>query len=339
MRSFFFCIVFTAFLLSCKYEPLNLQLAGAVAKTNRADDRSVLVRESLFVNKNSLSFLVIGDFGIHGKEPQRMVANAMGTVADKLNASFIVSTGDNFYPNGVSSVEDEGWKSSFENVYTAPSLQKDWYVVLGNHDYKGNIEAQVRYSSTHPRWHMPAPYFSKTFAINGDTTNQVLLIFIDTNPLSPSYHNPGEYQKNAQMQDTLAQKKWLEAVLQQDTAHIRWRIVVGHHPLFTGGNYKNDRSVREIKASLQPLLDRYGVDAYISGHDHGLQCIKPEGRTHYFISAGGAGHYDKVSLYPQYGRFAAAASGFMTFSLTKNEMLVQVVDGSSKVLYKEIITK
>lgn len=337
-RSFFY-IVLVVLLLSCKYEPLNLQLAGAVAKADMADDRSALVKESLFVNKNSLSFLVIGDFGIHGKGPQRAVANAMGAVADKLNASFIVSTGDNFYPNGVTSVKDEGWTTSFENVYTAPSLQKDWYVVLGNHDYKGNIQAQVSYSSLHTRWHMPAPYFSKIFAINGDTANQLLMVFVDTNPLSPSYYNSGAYQKNVQLQDSLAQKKWLKAVLQQDTAHIRWRIVVGHHPLFTGGHYKKDRSVQEIKASLQPLLDEFGIDAYISGHDHGLQCIKPEGRTHYFISAGGSGHYDKVSLYPQYGRFAAATTGFMAFSLTKNELLVQVVDSSSKVLYKEIITK
>lgn len=32
---------------------------------------------------------------------------------------------------------------SYENVYTAPSLQVPWYVVAGNRDYYGNVTGEV----------------------------------------------------------------------------------------------------------------------------------------------------------------------------------------------------
>jgi len=37
-------------------------------------------------------------------------------------------------------------------VYTAPSLQKRWYAVEGNHDHKGNVSAEVDYTKLSKRW-------------------------------------------------------------------------------------------------------------------------------------------------------------------------------------------
>ena len=71
----------------------------------------------------------------------------MGVVAKKFKAEFVVSTGDNFYPNGVRSTRDYNWIASFENIYTAQSLQTDWFVVLGNHDYRGDPQAEIDYSA------------------------------------------------------------------------------------------------------------------------------------------------------------------------------------------------
>ncbi|XWS50873.1 hypothetical protein CRYUN_Cryun12cG0127000 [Craigia yunnanensis] len=38
---------------------------------------------------------------------------------------------------------DPEFKDSFTKIYTANSLQKEWYIVLGNHDYKGDVQAQL----------------------------------------------------------------------------------------------------------------------------------------------------------------------------------------------------
>jgi len=81
-----------------------------------------------------ISFLAVGDWGRDGAFHQAEVAARMGETATALYADFVISVGDNFYEDGVASVDDPKWKTSFEDVYTAPSLQIPWYVALGNHD-------------------------------------------------------------------------------------------------------------------------------------------------------------------------------------------------------------
>jgi tartrate-resistant acid phosphatase type 5 len=53
----------------------------------------------------------------------------MGLVGEKLSADFIISTGDNFYNDGLSGDNDTAFfKASFTEIYTAESLQKPWYI-------------------------------------------------------------------------------------------------------------------------------------------------------------------------------------------------------------------
>ena len=51
----------------------------------------------------------------------------MGKVGEKLDIDFVISTGDNFYDNGLTGVDDPAFEESFSKIYTAPSLQKLWY--------------------------------------------------------------------------------------------------------------------------------------------------------------------------------------------------------------------
>ncbi|KAG5395033.1 hypothetical protein IGI04_024996 [Brassica rapa subsp. trilocularis] len=91
----------------------------------------------------TLSFLVVGDWGRRGSYNQSQVARQMGKTGMNLNIDFVISTGDNFYDDGITSPYDCQFQDSFTNIYTAPSLQKPWYNVLGNHDYRGNVDAQI----------------------------------------------------------------------------------------------------------------------------------------------------------------------------------------------------
>ncbi|MEO7992031.1 MAG: metallophosphoesterase, partial [Chryseolinea sp.] len=109
-------------------------------------------------------FLIVGDWGRNGQGDTQDVADWMGVAANQVNAKFVISTGDNFYCCGVASTEDYQWVSSFENVFRSHSLQIPWYVTLGNHDYQGNVQAQIDYGKKNQRWKMPDRYFTKVLS-------------------------------------------------------------------------------------------------------------------------------------------------------------------------------
>jgi len=93
----------------------------------------------------AVSFLVVGDWGQHGSSDQRRVARSMGATAEKLGASFVISTGTTSTGRG-RSADDAQFRATFDYVYTDKSLQIDWFPVLGNHDYHGKPDAEVEYS-------------------------------------------------------------------------------------------------------------------------------------------------------------------------------------------------
>jgi tartrate-resistant acid phosphatase type 5 len=112
---------------------------------------------------NSLSFIIIGDFGYYGKGNQMLTAKSLGNFCAKNKCDFILSTGDNFYPAGVNSVNDVHWKQSFEDVYNHDSIKNlKWYSILGNRDYRQNPTSQIEYSSlkSNISWNMMNNYFS-----------------------------------------------------------------------------------------------------------------------------------------------------------------------------------
>mmetsp|Transcript_13939 Transcript_13939/g.40840 ORF Transcript_13939/g.40840 Transcript_13939/m.40840 type:complete len:351 (-) Transcript_13939:233-1285(-) len=120
------------------------------------------------------TFLSIGDWGDRRAE---RVAKAMGDYSPE----FILALGDNFYNSGVSSVDDRQFKTTFENQFSAESLQVPWYICAGNHDYYGGsagIDAEIQYSSKSDRWVYPELYFSKE--VQGSDGTSFLVVSTDT---------------------------------------------------------------------------------------------------------------------------------------------------------------
>lgn len=282
------------------------------------------------VNQKAINFIVMGDWGRNGEGHQKAVALQMGKTAAEASVDFIISTGDNFYPKGVISEFDPHWKYSYEDIYTAFSLQWDWHPVLGNHDYGANPDAQVAYSSVSRRWQMPARYYTKEFSMNGDTTQKLLIVFIDSTPLIKSYYKAKGH--HVQDQDSTAQKIWLEKVLATASANVKWKLLVGHHPMYTGGGRTEADDTKSIRRILEPLCKKYTVDAYLAGHEHSLQYIITPGlMVNHFIS-GAASERTPVRMLAN-SKFAASQYGFMLFSVTPNKMVVQVIDEKGAILY------
>src|SRR5690554_1759402 len=289
--------------------------------------------------EDSFSFIVLGDFGRVGDYYQKDVAREMGHATIALEADFVLSVGDNFYPNGVQSTQDYHWISSFESIYKDPGLYTDWYVALGNHDYRGNVQAQIDYSNISRRWNMPDRYYSKIFELdNGD---KLLMVVMDTNPYIDGYYGNSEKYPDIEKQDTLAQTQWIKEQLDIKDPSVRWKIVVGHHPMYSGGKRKNSEDTLLFEKKFADLFDQYKVDAYICGHEHDLQIIKPKGRyTTQFLS--GAASEVRATGEREGTIFAADMPGFMIFSIKDNQLLVQSVkanENGAKVLNKHKIIK
>ena len=292
--------------------------------------------DTLIKNPLALNFIVMGDWGRNGADHQKEVAVQMDKTATEGLSQFTIAAGDNFYPSGVISQWDPLWRYSFEDIYTGFHLQWDWYPVLGNHDYKSDPDAEVAYTKVSRRWKMPARYYSKLISIPGDTASKVLFIFIDTNPFIPEFYSNPDYGPNVRTQDSTRQKKWIGKELSNTSPRIKWKIVVGHHPMFTGGIRTEAYDTRAIRNSLKPLFDKYKVDAYLAGHEHSLQHIIVDS-VHHFIS-GSASERTTAVLIPG-SRLAASAYGFMLFSVTGNKLLVQTIDYTGKIIYTTEINK
>lgn len=294
--------------------------------------------QTLQVPPRASHFIVFGDWGRFGDDHQIQVAEQMAKTAREVHVDFFVNVGDNFYPKGVASTQDPHWKYSLEEIYKDFSLQKEWYSILGNHDYMGDPDAQVAYSKISRRWIMPGRYFAKTLGLRDGSGKKMKFTFIDTNPLIPEFYTNTEYGPNVKTQDTTAQKAWIKEQITQLDPQVGWNIVVGHHPMYTGSIARREGyDTRRIRHSLKQLFIDSKVDAYLSGHDHSLQHIKPAGGIHHLIS-GSASEATQVDAL-EYSQFAAKAYGFLLFSVTSTEMVVHAIDHTGQVLYRTQIKK
>ena len=286
----------------------------------------IIATEPAPFDTSAFNYLVVGDWGRNGFFNQAEVADAMGEIGEPLRSRFTISTGDNFYTSGVTSTEDVKWERSYERIYTAPILQSRWYSTLGNHDWQGNVQAQIDYTDLSDRWYLPAQYYAEEMRM--DDSTRVLFVFIDTTPLaySPEYEerfdDSGDWDPEGQLE-------WIEETLAGSDAP--WKIVVGHHPVYVGSVRYNDNPL--LIETLVPLFERYGVQAYIAGHDHNLQHHRPKGSTvDYFVS--GAGSLLREVIETPNTLFALKVAGFMAFSMTRDVMEVHAYDEDSNLVYR-----
>lgn len=243
-----------------------------------------------------LRVLVISDFG----HPNPQLAAAMHAYATIHGfPDCVLGLGDNFYEAGVSSVDDPQFASSWRDVYLVhESLRCPWHLVLGNHDYRGDPEAQVAYSSSEHNsdrvWNMPAKNYSFS-------AGPVDFFALDTNACS--WETRESHPDTAE--ELFEAVRALDQQLQRSDP-ARLRVVVGHHPMYTRGlhhsksgqllrnpaftyTYKGEHSL--VGYDLENVLARHGVPLYLSGHEHVLQYHLARGVHHFVCGAAFESHF------------------------------------------------
>ena len=244
--------------------------------------------------------LAFGDFG-DGSAAQKQVAEAMLAYHRRSRFDFAVTVGDNFYSIGMASPDDERWKTWWSDLYDP--LRIPFYATLGNHDWgqPNSPAAEIVFSQRSPSWRMPAAYY--TF-----TAGEAQFFAVDTDVISEK------------------QLLWLQEEL--DASKARWKVVYGHHPIYSEGAHEDNNT--KIDQLLPLLRDR--ADIYLAGHDHDMQHLRPEGRLHFFV-AGSGGKLRPIEPGPR-SLFAKSAHGFAVLEVRGDSLAVAFVDVSGQELYR-----
>ncbi len=262
-------------------------------------------------------FVALGDAGT-GSDDQYAVADAVAAVCERNGCDFALYLGDNFYNDGVTSVDDSQWQETFEQPYAA--LDFKFYAVLGNHDYGsggGGFEidralAQVEYSSHSDKWVMPDTFYTHT---KGD----VGFFGLDTTAL--------DWAK------TEEQAAWLPGALA--STNTKWKIAYGHHPYISNGDHGN------ANENFGPFFEDQlcgQVDVYLCGHDHDLQWLEPTCGTEFVVSGAAAKLRDLAgNENPSF--FQQSHLGFLWVEIDGNTFTGVIYDDQGNELYRRSIQK
>ncbi len=243
--------------------------------------------------------VALGDTGT-GDGGQYSVAYGMRDYCLGKRCDQGILLGDNFYPRGIKSLEDDQWQTKFEMPYQ--DVPFSFYAALGNHDYRGSVQAQIDYHSK--KWNMPQRYYDL------HPSPDVDIFVVDT------------------VKFDAEQIEWLGKKM--DASHAVWKVVAGHQPVYSGGLHGD---TRHLKKHLAPLLSQYKVAFFLSGHDHDLQIIERDKCV--FVVAGGGSKFRHTKMTPA-SLFAKSSLGFAHIIFKRRRAVIKMVSERGEVLFEKV---
>ena len=208
-------------------------------------------------------FAVIGDYGT-GEQPEADVA----ALVKSWNPDFIITTGDNNYPNGAAVTIDQNigqffheFISPYQGGYGDGALENRFFPSLGNHDWQSE-DAQ--------------PYLDYFTLPGNERYYEYVWGPIHFFVLDSDTHEPDGADINS------TQAVWLQS--QMGISDRPWKIVYMHHPPYSSGLHGS------IDWMQWPFAE-WGADAVISGHDHTYERISRDGITYFVNGLGGRSNY------------------------------------------------
>ncbi|HKQ75766.1 MAG TPA: metallophosphoesterase [Blastocatellia bacterium] len=248
--------------------------------------------------KPSVIFAVIGDTGT-GDEAQLSVARQMVKQREKTPFEFVLMLGDNIYEKG----EEKNIKSHFEEPYKdLLAAGVKFYASLGNHDIIRGLDFQTNYQN----FNMGGRRYYN-FTKGGSENYEVLLEFfaLDSNLMTPE------------------QLKWMDETLRASKA--RWKISFSHHSIYSSARMHGQYV--KLRAQLEPLYVKHGVDAVFSGHSHCYERVKPQKGVHYFTQ-GASGEIKRKTLdrtTPIYAVGEDEKNSFLIVQAGEDELKVEAI--------------
>jgi 3',5'-cyclic AMP phosphodiesterase CpdA len=277
-----------------------------------SDDANALPSEkspASMISKSQLlqRFAVIADTGTSSKN-QYAVGRAMTDYHQQNPFNTVLMVGDNIYNNG----EISKIKAAFEIPY-ADLLQRGvkFYAALGNHDVRtDNGDRQVEY----PPFNMQGQHYYTHK--HGD----IQFFVLETSSIV-----------NRQSSTRSKQLAWFDRELAASTA--RWKIVYGHHNIYSAGVYKVDPV---MKADVAPILKKHNVRLWINGHDHNYQRSKPiDGTTYLVCGGGGAGLYPVQAQ--SWTAFAQSVYSFGIVEVYQDQLILTGINSQGETIDRGLV--
>ncbi|MEP0916108.1 metallophosphoesterase [Leptolyngbya sp. DQ-M1] len=254
-------------------------------------------------NELMLRFVAVADSGA-GDRNQFASADAMAAYHRKNPYSLVTLAGDNIYDSG----EMERIGVAFEQPY-APLLKQNvrFRACLGNHDIRTeNGDPQVRYAG----FNMNGRYYTYR-------EKDVQFFVLDTNG-------------NADWKDQIA---WLDAELGRSSAP--WKVVYGHHPIYSSGVYGTDPVMIQRFA---PLFKKHQVQLYINGHEHHYERSTSIDGTTYLVTGIGGAHLRRVGR-SKTTEYAVSRYGFSAIEVYPDRLQIEGIGTDGLVFDRGIVAR
>jgi hypothetical protein len=233
---------------------------------------------------SAINFAAIGDYGYKGVgEP------LTSALVHTWNPDFIITLGDNNYPDGASKTIDRNVGQYFQDfIYPyagkygtgSPTGENRFFPVPGNHDWKASgLKPYLGY------FNLPNNERYYDFV-----KGPVHFFALDADPHEPDGESAGSKQA-----------QWLKATMAASTSPFN--VVYLHEPPYSSGKHGNNKTTQWPFAA-------WGADAVLAGDDHDYErIIGPKDNLPYFVNGAGAGrrsfHGHTKGSVVQYNDFGA----------------------------------
>jgi hypothetical protein len=241
---------------------------------------------TLPLKPKSVRFALIGDNGT-GERPQYEVGETMVQAREKFPFEFVLMLGDNIYGSKSASA----FYKKFEDPYK-PLLDAGvkFYASLGNHDHTDEI-------------------FYKPFNMNGKRyysfrNGNAFFLALDSSYMDPR------------------QLDWIGSELSASDA--AWKICFFHHPLYTHARFHGEDI--DLRALVEPVLLKYGVNPVFNGHQHVYERLKPQkGITYFVLGNSGQLRAHDLAPSPETAKGLDTDQAFMLAEIAGDELFFQTI--------------
>ncbi|MCO6450090.1 MAG: metallophosphoesterase [Caldilineales bacterium] len=210
--------------------------------------------------QGGVRFAVIGDFGDAGPAEA-----GVAELVDSWQVDFIVTVGDNNYPNGGADTIDDNigryyqsYIYPYQGDYGPGAVENRFFPALGNHDWRDpTLQPYLDYFTL--------PGNERYYDL---VRGPVHLFILDSDPHEPDGRTVDSVQA-----------AWLQSRLAESTSP--WQLVFMHHPPYASS------LTRDNDEEVAWPFTAWGADAVFAGHHHFYERLQHDGIPYFVNGLGG----------------------------------------------------